>query len=241
MIRPVLGDARDLASEEGPRVDVVLADAPYPTLNRYRTGAESCRRLRAWFPTLPVAEILVVFAELGRARLKPGGFILALCDRDTGELLADLDEVPDALRAARAHKAPVGKCTGLRWRCPWIWCKTDSKGKPHLGMGYYGRRSWEYILVLQAPGRPHPEVVKKLRGVPNRVDAPVIRRRSAYPTEKPPELGFELLSTFAPYGGSVLDPFAGVGRWVTGLAEPLLELDVELWDSNPEAVLQWFE
>ncbi len=230
MITRVLGDARELAFEHGPLVDVILTDAPYSTLDRYRTGAESCRRLRKWFPTLSFEEILLVFSLLVDSRLERGGFLLAACDFDTGFALADLDGVAGALRSAKTHKAPVGQYTGLRWRCPWIWRKTSASGSIRMGMGYYGRRSWEWILVLQAPGKAHPEVVKKLRKVPNMIDAPIVR--GGYPTEKPPQLGFQLLSTFAPHGGRVLDPFAGTGRWIAELAEPLLELDVELWDCN---------
>lgn len=232
MIHTIHGDARELAQCGGPPVDVILTDAPYPTVDRYRTGAESCRRLRQWFPTLPFEEILDVFANLA-PRLVRGGFLLAMCDFDTGTVLADLDGVADGIRTAKAHKAPVGKVTGLRWRCPWVWRKTYANGSPHLGMGYYGRRSWEQVLVLQAKGTAHPEVIKKMRKVPNVRPAPVVR--GGYPTEKPPELGFDLLSIFAPYGGRVLDPFAGAGRWITEIAEPLLALEVELWDCNDEA------
>ena len=229
----VVGDARKLAPGTGPRLDLLITDPAYAALERHRNAGGSTVRLQDWFPVLSTDEILRV---LGRCcwRLKPGGFCLVVASWEAAQDLARLDGV---VAPTTGTQPPVGVITELRWRTPWSWLKGTGAADtaqvlPQMGMGYYGRQAYELVLVLQRHGGAHPEVVQALRRTPNVVAAP--RVRGGYPTQKPRALGAALLQAFCPPGGRALDPFAGSGDWLLEAAEAH-DVDLELWDVNPEA------
>lgn len=154
---------------------------------------------------------------------------MATVDRWSWLLLARIDGVDD-MAIRRSARAPKGEITDLWWRTPWDWLKTTLDGKKlYGGMGYHGRRAKEDILILQKPGKARPEVAAKLRKALDVVYAPRIKAVTAYPTQKPQALGRQLLGCFGLEGDSVLDPFAGSGRWLIYPAQEI-GVNLELWD-----------
>jgi site-specific DNA-methyltransferase (adenine-specific) len=224
------GDARELVRHwsDARRVQIILTDPAYPTLDRHREAGGSTVRLQDWFETLNHREILNVLALAAR-RLPAGGFCLVMSDWASAYELARADDVSFA--DLSGSDAPVGAVTQLRWRTPWIWEKTRGDGQPALGMGYYGRGAYEMVLVLQRPGDVAADAATELRRTPNVVRAQPVR--GGYPTEKPVELAVQLLSAFCPWGQWLLDPFAGSG-WA-GQAAVQRGMSAELWDVSPAA------
>jgi site-specific DNA-methyltransferase (adenine-specific) len=228
MLTRQTGDARELCLEDGPPLQFIITDPPYPTLERHRSVGTTTRLQSHTFDLLSHEDILGIFACLGE-RLVPGGYLVATVDRWSWMLLGRIDGVDD-MSIKRSAAAPIGELTRLWWRTPWDWIKTTKDGeKLYGGMGYHGRRTKEDIMILQKPGKARPEVAKKLRKCLDVVFAPRVKHPDAYPTQKPQALGRQLLEPFTLAGDKILDPFAGSGRWLIDPAVEL-ELDLELWD-----------
>jgi len=207
-LMPALEGLREL--EDG-SVDLVITDPPYDTLEKWRDMGTTTRLKKSkqssnqWFPTLPPEELEKVFAECFRV-LKNGTHLYVMCDEETGDNLKPmLRGIGFNMRKSLIwHK--VGKLKAVV--CPQ--CGTHvldmhTPGTP--GMGYPYRSQWEMILLAQKGKRKPP----KDRSVRNVLPVPWIKRKDAYPTQKPVDLIKVLIKQSSEEGELVLDPFAGSG------------------------------
>ena len=93
-------------------------------------------------------------------------------------------------------------------------------------MGYPYRSQWEMVLLAQKGKRKPPED----RSVRNVLPVPWIKRKGAYPTEKPVELLETFIRQSSMEGQLVVDPFAGsgsCGEAAFNLGRDFLGFDVE--------------
>jgi DNA modification methylase len=96
--------------------------------------------------------------------------------------------------------------------------------KGPMGMGWHYRRSYETILVGQAPG-----AACKWYDESNRIEniirpgykgiRKIIPRSGQHPTEKPTELAAHFISLHSERGDRVLDPFMGSGSTLRAAKE----------------------
>jgi len=163
-------------------VDLVVTDVAYESLDKHRYGAESCRRLREWFPTFKNARYGELFPELYRV-LKPNTHCYVFSDSET-----------------MFHMKPAGEAAGFKFWKPIVW------DKKKIGMGYHYRAQCEFILFFEKGSRKLADL-----GVPDVLPFERIRRKNGFPTEKPVELLGALILQSSDLGALVVDPFMGSG------------------------------
>lgn len=192
-------------------VDMIVTDPPYESLEKWRAMGTTTRLKKSkqssneWFPTVPNSYFPPFFAECHRV-LRSGTDMYIMCDEETGDILKPmLREVGFELRKSLVwHK--VGKeVDQICPHCKRVCGQEFSPGVP--GMGYPFRSQWEMILLARKGKRPMP----KDKSVRNVLPVPWIKRKDAFPTEKPVELCEVLIRQSSEEGELVLDPFAGSG------------------------------
>jgi len=226
-LMPALEGMRELADKS---VDLIVTDPPYDTLEKWREMGtttrlkESSQSSNKWFPTLSFDDLKEVFVESYRV-LKTGTHLYVMCDEETGDNLKPMlrDIGFDMRKSLVWHK--VGKLK--KWNCPrcdTFVCEHHTPGTP--GMGYPYRSQWEMVLLAQKGKRKPPED-KSIRNV---LQIPWIKRKDAYPTEKPVDLCEILIKQSSSEGDLVVDPFAGsgsCGEAAFNLAREFLGFDIQ--------------
>lgn len=207
-LMPALEGLRELADKS---VDLVVTDPPYDTLEKWREMGTTTRlkdskqSSNKWFPTLTFDELKEIFTECYRV-LKYHTHLYVMCDEETGDNLKPLlrDIGFDMRKSLIWHK--VGKLETVNCpKCGTFICERHTPGTP--GMGYPFRSQWEMILLAQKGKRKPPED----KSVRNVLQVPWIKRKGAYPTEKPVDLCEVLIRQSSFEGDLVVDPFAGSG------------------------------
>ena len=236
-LTPALDGMMDLKDES---VDLIVTDPPYDTLEKWRNMGTTTRLKNSkqssneWFPTLTFAELEKVFIESYRV-LKKGTHLYVICDEETGDALKPiLREIGFDMRKSLIwHK--VGKRIGVDVDCPQCGAyEMDDHTPGTPGMGYPYRSQWEMVLLAQKGKRKPPED----RSVRNVLAVPWIKRKGAYPTEKPVELLETFIRQSSSEGQLVVDPFAGsgsCGEAAFNLGRDFLGFDVE------QKALDYFE
>lgn len=211
-------------------VDLIVTDPPYDTLEKWRERGTTTRLKKSkqssneWFPTVPPSYFPDFFAECYRV-LHTGTDMYVMCDEETGDNLKPMvREAGFTLRKSLIWWK-VGKHVEIPCKhCGKVMAHTNKPGVP--GMGYPYRSCAEYILLARKGKRPMPED----KGVRNVLPIPWIKRKKAYPTEKPVELCETLIKQSSSKGEFVLDPFAGsgsCGEAAYNLGREFLGFDVE--------------
>ena len=206
--REALEGLKDMADES---VDLSITDPAYDTLEKWREMGTTTRlkdsssSSNKWFPTGPPSYLKSCFEETYRV-LKKNTHLYVMCDEETGDNLKPiLRDIGFNLRKSLIwHK--VGKLK--QHNCPscgTFVCEMHTPGTP--GMGYPYRSQWEMILLAEK-GKRKPPADKSVRNV---LQFPWIKRKGAYPTEKPVDLLEVLIKQSSSPGELVLDPFAGSG------------------------------
>lgn len=215
-------------------VDLVITDPPYDTLEKWRAMGTTTRLKQSkqssnkWFPTMSFEELGKVFLECYRV-LKNGTHFYVMCDEETGDNLKPiLKDIGFSMRKSLIwHK--VGKLEEVL--CPQCGTHVLDQHTPGTpGMGYPYRSQWEMILLAQKGKRKPPED----RSVRNVLTVPWIKRKGAYPTQKPHELIQTLIRQSSAVGDLVVDPFAG--SCSTGYAAFLENRNFLGFDINEEAI-----
>lgn len=188
------GDALEImrADLKDNSIDLIITDPPYKSLEEHRARGTTTRLVKSWFPVLEDAVLLEHAREWLRV-LKPGRHLYMMCDPKTSYALV-----------------PALLAMGWRWGNRLIW------DKKRIGMGYHYRRRYEDILFLTKPATGGHKK-RKLRdlGVPDVIDTvPAVRKRGAYPTQKPIGLASLFMFQSGNAGETVLDPFCGSGSTV---------------------------
>jgi site-specific DNA-methyltransferase (adenine-specific) len=201
------------------KVDVIITDPPYWTLDKWRNvgtttrlgghGDKDKQRPEMFFETIDREYLWDIFVESYRV-LKPDGHLYIFCDDIVGPILCQF--------VREAQEKRFEDCHLLVW------------DKEAIGMGYHYRRRYEFILFAWKGKR-------KLRDLGK---ADVFRYKrivNQYPTQKPPGLVQELVTQSARVGDVLCDPFAGSG--VLGEATPCdYKCNILLNDKSPES-LEW--
>lgn len=225
-----------LRSLETESVPLIVTDPPYDTLEKWRNMGTTTRLKKSkqssneWFPTLTFAELEKVFVECFRV-LKKGTHMYILCDEETGDALKPILKAIgfDMRKSLIWHK--VGKRIGVDVDCPRCGeYEMDDHTPGTPGMGYPYRSQWEMVLLAQKGKRKPPEN----RSVRNVLTVPWIKRKGAYPTQKPHELAQTFITQSSSPGDLVLDPFAG--SCSTGYAAFLEGRDFLGFDISEKAV-----
>jgi len=234
---------KGLAELEDKSVDLVVTDPAYASLEKWRNMGTTTRlknskqSSNAWFPTLQNEYFEPFFEECYRV-MKRGSDIYVMCDEETAEAIKPLMrkagyEVRKSLIWWKVGKRVEIPCEN----CGHVLTHTNTPGTP--GMGYPFRSQWEMILVGRKGKRKAPKN-RSVRNVqPTPIDddesggvlqVPWIKRKNAYPTEKPVELLELLIQQSSEEGELVLDPFAGsgsCGEAAFNLGRNFLGFDVE--------------
>jgi site-specific DNA-methyltransferase (adenine-specific) len=190
-----------LSSVDDATVDVVVADPPYWTLDRWRNIGTTTRlgghrskdeqREEMFFETVDREYLWNLFLELDRV-LKMNGHLYMFCDDQVAPILLNwVREAKDEHRFEDAHML--------------IWDKVNQ------GMGYHYRRRYECIIFAYRGKRKLADL-----GIPDILTCK--RVVNSYPTEKPVGVLRTLISQSLRPGETILDPFAGSGS--TGAAVP---------------------
>jgi site-specific DNA-methyltransferase (adenine-specific) len=213
------GDARELLPTlAAGSFDAVITDPPYWTLNKWRAigtttrlggGRDGDKDAQKWFDTIDMEDLQTVIFETGRI-LKKDRHAWMMCDHET---------LPFILNYVReSGETAFGYCKPF----PVLKMTKDGKGF-RQGMGYHGRCSHEYVVLLEKGRRRFnsenwPDVFQ----IPWTGDAETREHTGngkPYPTAKPLELFRLLLSLSTNPGERVLDPFGGSGTLVAAAAD----------------------
>lgn len=183
------GDCFDVLREmPDESVDMVFADPPYWTLNKWRSMGTTTRlgghhdpaKRHGWYETIGPESVDVLLKEIFRL-LKPNRHGFVMCDGQTLRYV---------LNAAAEY---------FSYFKPLVWDKVNP------GMGYHLRACHEYIVMLDK-GK---NLICKDRRLKDIISIPSIR--TDFPTQKPVELVELFVKNFTDGGGYVLDPFMGSG------------------------------
>lgn len=193
-----------LQSLEDESIDLIITDPAYSSLEKHRSVGTTTR-LKSWFPVVPNSYFVPFFLECFRV-LKKGTDLYVVCDEETGDVIKPMIARAGFERRKSLIWNKVGKpVTKICPHCKNACGEEFSPGTP--GTGYPFRSCWEMILLSRKGHRKLPENL----GVRNVLPIPWIKRKGAYPTEKPVDLFFPLIQQSSSVGETILDPFAGSG------------------------------
>ena len=235
---------RGMAGLANGTVDMIFSDPAYSSLEKWRNMGTTTRLKKstqssnAWFPTVSNDYFDAFFHECYRV-LRSGTDMYVMCDEETSEAIK-----PKIRNAGfQLRKSIVWWKVGKEVEVPCSDCgnvltHTNKPGVP--GMGYPFRSCWEFILIGRKGKRRKPEdlSVRNVQPIPIEDDdfhngvvvVPWIKRKGAYPTEKPVELIEVCIKQSSVEGELVLDPFAGsgsTGEAAFNLGREFLGFDVE--------------
>ena len=192
-------------------VDCIVTDPPYESLEKHRKTGTTTRLKKSkgssnrWFPVIPNSAFPALFAEMARVLAKDAHLYL-YCDQETMFVVRSMAEE-----------------AGFKFWKALIW------DKKRIGMGYHYRARHEVILFFEKGKRKLNDL-----GVSDVIEVPRIKKATAWPTEKPPEVSSVLISQSTGEGDVVLDPFMGSGS--VGVAAARLGRHFIGGDIEPEAV-----
>jgi site-specific DNA-methyltransferase (adenine-specific) len=175
-------------------VDLSIFDVAYESLEKHRKIGTTTRLKKSkgssneWFPIFPNSRFDILFQEMYRV-MKRNSHMYCFCDNETMFIMK-----------------PIAEQYGFKFWNNIIWEKTNGPG-----MGYHYRNQYENILFFEKGKR-------KLNStsITNILKFPRVKRKGAYPTQKPSELIEILVNQSSHSGEIVVDPFMGSGA--TGIA-----------------------
>lgn len=210
------------------RVDLVVTDPPYESLEKHRAVGTTTRLKHSkassndWFEIFPNDRFEELFAEVYRV-LRPDRHFYLFCDQET-------------MFVAK----PIAEQVGFRFWKPLVWDKMK------IGMGYHYRARYELILFFEKGKRRLNDL-----GIPDIIEAPRIHR--GYPTEKPPAVSQVLVQQSTQPGELVVDPFVGAGSagvasasegrdfWGNDIRQKAIEISRERVRAAGANVASWSE
>jgi site-specific DNA-methyltransferase (adenine-specific) len=176
---------RSCASES---IDLCVTDPAYESLEKHRAVGTTTRLKHSkassneWFPIFPNARYPELFRELHRV-MKRDTHVYVMCDSETLFVIKSIAEA-----------------AGFRFWKPLIFDKRK------IGMGYHYRSRYEFVAFFEKGHRNLND-----RSIPDVLEVPSIRSKTAYPTEKPERLYEILIEQSSRPGETVLDAFCGSG------------------------------
>lgn len=190
-------------------VDLVITDPPYESLEKHRAKGTTTRLKHSKASSNDWFQIFpnIRFPELFAETyrvLKPNSHFYMHCDQETMFIAK-----------------PLAVAAGFRFWKPLVWDKQS------IGMGYHYRCRYEFILFFEKGKRKLKDL-----GMPDVFEAKAIR--NGYPTEKPSQLAFRMITQSTEPGALVCDPFMGAGS--VGFAALGTKRRFIGNDLNPEAV-----
>lgn len=243
---------KGLGSLSAGAVDMIFTDPAYASLEKWRDMGTTTRLKKSkqssnlWFPTVGNDYFDEFFQECYRV-LRSGTDMYVMCDEETSESIKPkIRKAGFELRKSIVWWK-VGRKTDITCdQCGNVVSYTNQPGVP--GMGYPFRSCWEFILLGRKGKRRAPEnrSIRNVQPIPvededfqnGMVATPWIKRKNAYPTEKPVELIELCIRQSSEPGELILDPFAGsgaVGEAAFNLEREFLGFDVA------QAALDYFE
>tara|TARA_R100001132_G_C3271015_1_gene93114 strand:- start:1238 stop:1942 length:705 start_codon:yes stop_codon:yes gene_type:complete len=185
-------------------VDCFITDYPYESLEKHRKKGTTTRLKNSssssndWFSTIPDSDVPELLFQAFRV-LKRNRHLYFFCDDPTSNVFTRVfPRVQERMKLS-------GVRTRLSYHKRIVW------NKEKMGMGYHYRAQYEFVLFFEKGKRKLQDL-----SVPDVLSVPRIKRRGAYPTEKPVQLLETLVSNSCFPGEVVLDPFMGSGS--TGVA-----------------------
>jgi site-specific DNA-methyltransferase (adenine-specific) len=182
-------DAVDYLRRLGPgSVDLIVTDPPYESLEKHRARGTTTRLKHSksssndWFKVFPNSRFRELLQEFYRV-LKPNTHLYVFCDQETMFVIK-----------------PLAEEVGFKFWKPLVWDKV------HFGMGYHYRAQYEFVLFFEKGKRALNDL-----GVGDVITQKRIKRKDAFPTEKPVEVSEVLVRQSSQPGEVVLDPFMGSG------------------------------
>lgn len=227
-----LGNCIELIRQLEPgSFDCVITDPAYWTLNKWREVGtttrlgghykEEERDNEKWFETIGPGELWVLIEEL-QIRMPKNSHCWIMCDHETLRYIQN-----------------CAKLIGFTYCKPYPCIKMTQDGASiRQGMGYHGRCSHEYVVLLEKGRRKFsdenwPDVFMH-PWVGDKETKPFTKNGKPFPTAKPLSLMERLLELSTDEGEVVLDPFTGSGTTV--VAAKNLNRGYIGWDINPEAL-----
>ena len=148
------------------------------------------KRLKNWFGIIQNSSFPRLFEAFYRV-LKENTHLYMMCDQETAFVARQ-----------------IGIDAGFKFWKPLVW------DKQKIGMGYHYRAQYEFILFFEKGKRKLNDF-----SIPDVLSVKRIKSKSAYPTEKPVELGRTLIEQSTNPGETVLDPFMGSGAFGVAAVE----------------------
>jgi len=250
-------DAVDLISSlPDESIDLVILDPPYQSMESWRSIGTTTRLKQSggssnpWFKVFPDERYLELFYGLYRV-LKPRSLLYMFCNEETRDLvctgyspqtdkcIATQKEIPISVEewGWKRHSVQLNHgplvAVGFKYWKSLVWHKTNGRG-----MGYHFPAQHEFIIMAEkvrsnGNGRHRKLNFNKTGDV---IQAPRLKGKQYYPTEKPFELIQILVEESCNENDVVLDSFCGSG--VLGQVCRKLKRRFILGDINPEEALR---
>lgn len=193
---------------ESGSVDCAVTDPAYWTLDKHRSigtttrlgGHRDADKRSGWFGTINEDDMIVLIDEIYRV-LKQDSHCWMMCDGQTLPYITGY--------------AIHGQGHGFKYFKPYPVLKRASNGGYKQGMGYHGRCSHEYVVLLEKGRRRFsdenwPDVFEAVwnGGAETKCFTP---DGKPYPTAKPLSLFKRWIELSTSPGDVVIDPFLGSG------------------------------
>jgi site-specific DNA-methyltransferase (adenine-specific) len=192
-------------------VDLVITDPAYASLEKWRSTGTTTRLSHSkgssndWFPIFPNDKYTELFKEFYRV-LKPGTFMYLFCDEETRDVVCS-GYSPQIEKFTGAYKGEIPPLITAGFK---YW-KSLIFDKVHRGMGYHFPAQHEFIVMAEKVVRKgkHRKLNTNLSG--DVLSVPRLKGKQYWPTQKPVELVWKLITESTNPGDCVLDPFVGGG------------------------------
>ena len=221
-IKIIQGDAlEEMARFEDGSFAVVVCDPAYWTLDKWRSIGTTTRLGGGrggesdpdkFFPTIDLTYLIETIREFDRL-LPKNGHAWIMCDGETAPYILNYVRETDETSFSPCGKDSKGP-KGYSKQYPVL--KRTEDGKAYKqGMGYHGRCSHEYVILLEKGRRRFND-----ENWPDIFESPWTGSKESrqhtpdgkpYPTAKPVSLYRRLIELSSSEGERVLDPFAGSG------------------------------
>lgn len=211
---------KNLPSES---IDLVITDIPYESLEKWRATGTTTRLSHSkassndWFKVFPNKLIPTLLTEFYRV-LKPGTFLYMFCDEETRDIIC-CGQSPQSGANLSCNEWAVGEgsfddktfwspitAVGFKYWKSLIWHKQVK------GMGYHFPAEHEFIIMAEKIIKKGKHRQLNTNRFGDVLEAKRLKGKQFYPTEKPKELLWVLISESSNAGDCVLDPFCGSGN-----------------------------
>jgi site-specific DNA-methyltransferase (adenine-specific) len=199
-------------------IDLCIFDPSYESLEKWRSTGTTTRLTHSksssndWFPIFRNYLYPELLQELFRV-MKPGTFVYIFCDEETRDILCcgHSAQSGTSIEMPKSHYAR----TGMRWS-PVCWAgfkywKALIFDKVIKGMGYHFPAQHEFILMLEKTIRKGKHRKLNTNKFGDVLTAKRLKGKEYYPTEKPKELIWALITESSNENDVVLDMFCGSG------------------------------